>query len=334
MAYGNTALTFSDLRKRMDPDGKIAWIMEIMAQSNPIMQHIPWMEGNLPTGNQTTLRTSYPHPQLRRINRGITPGKSTTRQIVDTCCLMEGMSQVDVRIVNLAPDKEATRRSEDGAFVEGFTQDLAKYMFYGDTEKNPDEFNGLGIRFNTFTGDKGTYGFQTINAGGTTENKQTSMYIVDWGENAVTGIYPKGSQAGLKMEDKGEHIVEDADGGKYNALVTWFSWDAGLAVQNLRKVAAIRNVDVATTPTGITAADRKKLVENIIVAKNRIVNPKRPILYVSDKVYTILELYLNDKNNTYVTQSEALNGIPKLYVQGLEVSKCDALSDTEPVITE
>uniref|UniRef100_UPI0035C6A054 major capsid protein n=1 Tax=Megasphaera elsdenii TaxID=907 RepID=UPI0035C6A054 len=134
MAYGNTALTFSDLRKRMDPDGKIAWIMEIMAQSNPIMQHIPWMEGNLPTGNQTTLRTSYPHPQLRRINRGITPGKSTTRQIVDTCCLMEGMSQVDVRIVNLAPDKEATRRSEDGAFVEGFTQDLAKYMFYGDTE--------------------------------------------------------------------------------------------------------------------------------------------------------------------------------------------------------
>ena len=45
--YGNTALTFTDLRKRMDPDGKIAWIMEIMAQSNPIMQHIPWMEGNL-----------------------------------------------------------------------------------------------------------------------------------------------------------------------------------------------------------------------------------------------------------------------------------------------
>lgn len=41
--YGNTALTFTDLRKRMDPDGKIAWIMEIMAQSNPIMQHIPWM---------------------------------------------------------------------------------------------------------------------------------------------------------------------------------------------------------------------------------------------------------------------------------------------------
>ena len=160
------------------------------------------------------------------------------------------------------------------------------------------------------------------------------MYIVDWGENAVTGIYPKGSQAGLKMEDKGEHIVEDADGGKYNALVTWFSWDAGLAVQNLRKVAAIRNVDVGTVPTGISTAERKKLVENIIVAKNRIVNPKRPILYVSDKVYTILELYLNDKNNIYVTQSEAINGIPKLYVQGLEVSKCDALSDTEPVITE
>lgn len=160
------------------------------------------------------------------------------------------------------------------------------------------------------------------------------MYIVDWGENAVTGIYPKGSQAGLKMEDKGEHIVEDADGGKYNALVTWFSWDAGLAVQNLRKVAAIRNVDMGTAATSTTAAARKALVENIIIAKNRIVNPKRPILYVSDTTYTMLELYLNDKNNVYVTQSEAINGIPKLYVQGLEVSKCDALKETEPVITE
>ena len=59
---GSTALTFSDLRKRLNPQGQLDTIMEVMAQSNPIMEDIPWMEGNLPTGNQTTVRTSYPHP--------------------------------------------------------------------------------------------------------------------------------------------------------------------------------------------------------------------------------------------------------------------------------
>lgn len=328
------ALTFTELRKRMAPDGKIDWIMEIMAQSNPIMQHIVWKEGNLPTGNQTTLRTSYPDPQLRRINRGVKPGKSTTRQIVDTCCIMEAYSQVDVRLVQLAPDKEGFRRSEDAAFVEGFTRKLAKDMFYGDTDENPDEFNGLGVRLNTFTGDKGTYGYQTINAGGTNANKQTSIYIVDWGDKAVVGIYPKGSKAGLQMEDKGEQIVEDAEGGKYPALMTWFAWDAGLAVENLRKVAALRNVDMNKDVTATTETERKKLVENFIRAKNRLQDPKHPIAYVSDEVYTLLELHLNDKSNVYITRQELMGAMPKIYVSGIEISKCDALTNTEPVISD
>ena len=331
---GTQALTFADYRKRMTPDGKIDWIIDVMSQSNPIMQHIKWKEGNLPTGNQTTLRTSYPHPQLRRINRGITPGKSTTRQIVDTCCIMEAYSEVDVRLVQMAPDKEGLRRSEDAAFVEGFTQDLANIMFYGDTDKNPDEFYGLGVRLNTFNGDKGTFGYQTVNAGGTTADKQTSIYIVEWGDKAVSGIYPKGSKLGLQMEDKGEQIVTDEDGGKYPALMTWFAWDAGLAVENLRKVAAVRNIDMAKAVTETTADYRKKLVEKFVVAKNRIQNPKNPIAYVSDDIYTLLELHLNDKQNVYVTRQELMNAMPKIYVSGIEISKCDALRNTEPVITD
>ena len=329
---GNTAFTFTDLRKRLNPTGQIDWIMEIMAEANPIMQHIPWMEGNLPTGNQTTLRTSYPHPQLRRINRGIAPGKSTTRQIVDTCCIMEAYSSVDTRLIQMAPDKEGVRRSEDAAFIEGFTQDLAKYMFYGDTEANPDQFNGFGVRYNTFDGDKGTFGYQTINAGGTTANKQTSMYLVDWGENAVTGIYPKGSKAGLQTEDKGEQMVADSDGKKYWALMTWFAWDAGLAVQNLRKVAAIRNIDMAKKVADMTAAERKAVVDKFIIAKNRIQNLKRPIAYVADDVYTMLELHLNDKTNSYVTRQELMGAMPKIFISGVEVSKCDALRTDELVL--
>lgn len=324
------ALTFTDLRKRMGTDNKIDWILEALAQSNPIMDDIKWTEGNLPTGNQTTVRTSYPHPQLRRINRGVKASKSTTRQVVDTCCLMEAYSEVDVRLVQLAPDKEGLRRSEDTAFLQGFTQDLSKYLFYGDTIKNPDEFNGLGIRYNSFDGDRGDTGYQCINAGGTSDGKQSSVYIVDWGDQGVLGIYPKGSKAGLNVEDKGEQITLDENGGKYRALVTWFSWDAGLAVKNVRKAACVRNVEIGTGTNKSKA--RRDLLEKIIIAKNRIVNPTKPIAYVNNDVYTEIELMLSDKDNIYVTRQDLQSGMPKLYVQGIEVKQCDALLNTESVI--
>ena len=245
---------------------------------------------------------------------------------------MEARSEVDVKLVKLAPDKQAFRMSEDKAYIQGFTDDLAKYMFYGDTDANPDQFNGLGIRYNTFKGDLGEEGYQVVNAGGKTANKQTSAYIVDWGEDAVVGIYPKGSKAGLDIQDLGEIDAIDANGGKYRALATLFDWDAGLAVKNIRKVAAVRNIDCKAAAEDSTSEARKSFAERIIVAKNKIVSPKRPILYVSPMAYTMLELHLSDKDNVYVTRQELAQGIPTLYVSGLIVKKNDALTETEPVI--
>ena len=245
---------------------------------------------------------------------------------------MEARSEVDVKLVKLAPDKQAFRMSEDKAYVQGFTDDLAKYMFYGDTDANPDQFNGLGIRYNTFKGDLGEEGYQVVNAGGKTANKQTSAYIVDWGEDAVVGIYPKGSKAGLDIQDLGEIDAIDANGGKYRALATLFDWDAGLAVKNIRKVAAVRNIDCKAAAEDSTSEARKALAERIVVAKNKIINPKHPILYVSPMAYTMLELHIADKNNVYVTQQQLMQGIPTLYVSGLIVKKNDALTETEPVI--
>lgn len=330
--YGTTAVTFEDLRKRLNPQGQIDFVMEVLAQSNPIMQDVKWSEGNLPTGNQTTLRTSYPHPELRRVNRGVQPQKSTTRQVVDTCCIMETRSEIDVRLLKLAPDKMAFRASEDRAFIEGFGEDIAKYLFYGDTDANPDQFNGLGIRYNTFAGDRGETGYQVINAGGKTAKKQTSAYIVEWGDDAVMGIYPKGSKAGLETQDLGESDTTDKDGGKYRVVSTLFMWDAGLAVKNLRKVAAIRNIDCKAAAEDTTSEARKALVEKIIVAKNRIVNLKNPVLYVSPSVYTMIELHLSDKNNVYVTRRDLMEKMPELYISGLRISKNDALTETEEII--
>jgi hypothetical protein len=53
---GANALTLADWAKRLDPQGKVPSIVELLAQSNEILQDMLWVEGNLPTGHRTTVR--------------------------------------------------------------------------------------------------------------------------------------------------------------------------------------------------------------------------------------------------------------------------------------
>jgi len=335
---GNTALTLSDWRKRMAPDGSVDFIIEALMNANPIMDDIPWMMGNLPTGNKTTIRSSMPTPSIRRINRGVSRHKTQTEQVTDTCIILEDRSVVDIELLALAANGEAFRRSEDAAFVAGFSDAIAKNIFYGDTDAAlGEEFNGLAKRYDSY-GDasyKNKAAYQVVSAGTAGENN-TSGYFVGWGTHATTGIYPKGSQLGLQQRDLGESTVTDADNREYQAVTTLFTWKCGLAVGDIRANAAVRNIDVSSLGS-LTAAQKLSLVEKFIRAKNRIrgiqSRDKKVVLYVGDELYNFFELYLLDKNNVHVTRQELMNAAPQLYLSGIPIKKCDAISEEEGAVS-
>lgn len=333
---GIDALTLSDFRKRENPDGNVDFIIEALEHSNPILDDMVWREGNLPTGNRTTVRVKVPRPSVRLINQGVESSKSITRQVVDTCMMLEDHSFIDTKLLRLYGGKaEAYRRSEDAAFVQGFSDVVAENVFYGDTDQEPGTFNGLSVRYNTLTGHEGEAGYQVINGGTAGADTNTSAFLVGWGSHATTGIYPRGSQLGLKTEDMGEDWVTDSQGRRYRAVSTLFNWDCGLAVQDIRANAMVRNIDVNNLPT--TAAAKLSLIEKFIVAKNRIRNlqrgDKKLVWYVGASLYDWFELYLLDKNNVHVTRQELANDVPRLYFSGIEIKKCDAISETEPAFT-
>ncbi len=329
---GATCLTLNDLRKRLGTNGKIDEIMEVLAQSNPILDHMTWMEGNLTTGNKTTLRNSIPKPSVRYINKGIAPTKSDTKQITDTSVILQARSEVDVELLALSSDKEAFRRSEDQAHIEGFGQQVADMVIYGNTASDPDTFNGLDLRHRALgVTDPTLPGYTTVNAGGTNSGYMTSAFYVDWGPRTCTGIYPKGATAGLDHKDLGEQTVEDRDGLKYQAEVSLFTWKCGLTVRDYRACGAVRNIDPALFTTG-TAAQKLALLKSFITVHDRLRNPDRAVLYVSNALYSALKLFLMDKNNNYVTRDTLENGIPVYRFDGVKVVKLDAISDTEATI--
>ena len=333
--FGSEALTLSDMRKRLNPDGSTAFIVEALEQSNPILKDIPWIEGNLKTGNVTTVRTMIPTPSIRKINRGVARGKSRTKQVQDTCMILEDRSVVDIELIALQKDKEKFRASEDAAFVQGFSNYVAEQTFYGDTSVEPGTFNGISVRYNEYCSNaskKGDPSYQVLSAGTPGSNTNTTAFFIGWGQKNTVGIYPEGTLAGLKMRDLGEQTVLDPDGLEYQGLATLFTWKCGLAIQNIRSNALLRNINVAAF-SSMTAAQKLALMDALTKTKNRIQNlqngDKNVVLYVSGEMYDFFETYMNDKNNVFVTQQTLMNAMPQLFFKGIRVEKCDAISETE-----
>jgi hypothetical protein len=105
-----------------------------------------WVEGNLPTGNKTTVRTGLPTPTWRKLYGGVQPTKSTSVKVREGLGMLENYAEVDKALADLNGNSAAWRLSEESAIVEGFGQKLARYMIYGNEATEPEGFTGLAPR--------------------------------------------------------------------------------------------------------------------------------------------------------------------------------------------
>lgn len=329
-------VTLSDILARQDPNGLMARVLEVLSLENQILADMRWMEGNLPTGNVTTQRTSIPTPGARRLNEGAGKAKSSTKQVTDTCCILEINSEIDEEVLALAPNKESYRASEDAAFTEGFRQKVAQLVFYGNTDANEAEFNGLDVRFNKISTVKNKPGNQIISAGGS-GSVNASAWLIDHDANGqgVTGIYPRGSTAGLDTRDMGLLRLTDASGNPFYGYCTNFKWKPGIAVKNFKKVARVANIDTTNLQTFGSGSDISPLlIQKFILAQNRIQDMSgNAVWYVNELLYSWLQIMLMDKKNVYITRQELMGKSPQLYFNGVPVRKCDALLSTEATIS-
>lgn len=334
--------TILDVAKAMDPDGKIAKVAAVLQLYNDILDDIPWVEGNLPTGNQTTIQTSKAVPVFRLLNAGIVPTKSTTGQIVDACAIMENRNQIDVNVAQLNGNTEAFRMTQDTPMIAGFSDLLATTLIYGDSSVNPSQFNGLATRYFSL-GSTYTTSAQLIDGGGTGVDN-TSIWLVCWGEGMVNGIYPKGSQAGLQYKDLGitDYLSNATTGAILRVYSSWMQWLCGISVSDYRYVVRICNIDVSNL---LTAGDASDTSANILKLMSRAIDllppgmNYRPVFYMNQTVRGMLRVKMQDKSNILLTLEQLSGGAdnvtrrPVLTYQGIPCRRIDALTLTEAQIT-
>lgn len=322
--------TLIDVTKRLDPDGSIDAVAELLSETNEILEDMTMMEGNLPTGHRTTVRSGLPAATWRKLNYGVQPTKSKTVQITDSCGMLENYAEIDKSLADLNGNTASFRMSEDRAFIEGMNQDMATTLFYGDTTVNPEQFMGLAPRFSSTTAENG----QNIIIGdaGASGSDQTSIWVIVWSPNTCHGIYPKGQVGGLHMQDLGEETLIDAAGGLYQGYRTHYKWDIGLTVRDWRHVVRIANVDTsALVKDGATGTD---LIDSIVQALEILPNMMmgRPVIYCNRTVKSFLRRQISNKNNVNLTLDNA-GGKHILNFDGVPVRRCDAILNTEAVVT-
>ena len=70
-------------------------------------------------------------------------------------------------------------------------------LFYGNGGIAPEEFTGLSPRYSLLSAGNGT---NILDALGTDAADNASIWLVAWSPETVSGIFPKGSQAGLEHD--------------------------------------------------------------------------------------------------------------------------------------
>lgn len=321
--------TLLDVSKRMDPDGRIDSIAELLSANTEVLQDMVFTEGNLPTGHRSTVRTGLPTPTWRKLYGGVQPTKSTTAQVTDSIGMLEAYAEVDKALADLNGNTAAFRLSEDSAHIEGMAQEMASTLFYGNEGSEPEAFTGLSPRFNLTSAQNGD---NIVNAAGSGSDV-TSIWLVVWGPNTVHGIYPKGSKAGLQSDDKGIVTIEslNGDGGRMEAYRSHYRWDCGLVVRDWRYLARVANIEVSALAT---VANTKNLIEWMILASERIpsFSAGRAVWYCNRTIREKLRLGILEKISTNLTW-ETVEGQRVMMFDGIPVRRTDAITNTETAIS-
>lgn len=325
--------TLLDVARLSDPDGAPAKVAEVMAQYNEILDDIPWMEGNLPTGHKSVIRASIPAGTFRLLNQGVVPVKSTGNQIIDDCAQIVNYAETDKTLVQLSSDPAKFRMNQEKGIIEGISQSLSTALIYGDSSVNAEQFNGLASRYYSVAG-SATSG-NIIDAGGTGSDN-TSVWLVGWSDETIFGIYPKGTKAGLTQTDLGEVTLLDANGGRYQGYRSYYEMNCGISVPDWRYVVRICNIDVSDLATAGDGTDNSTNLFKHMSRALDLLPPSgnvRPVFYMNQSTRAMLRVKLISKTNLWLSLEDmkGSSGITRttLMFQGYPCRRIDSILGTE-----
>jgi hypothetical protein len=311
-------------------DGALPTLVEILTRKNPLMADISQIECNDGSGHKTRIRTGYPEPTWRAMYQGVQPTKGTTAGVRDTCGNLEDYGEVDKLEYELAGDNRDTwRMEEDFAHIEGMGNAWESTLWYGNVTTSPEKFHGITPRYNALSGSNTAENI--IDCGGSSTDN-TSMWLLGLGPQTLTGIYPKGTKAGLDSRDLGEQTRQNSDGSRYQMLLAHYKQTGGISLRDWRCSGRMANVDVSDIRTNTTSM--KALINYMIQLSERVEDPPggKKIWYANKTIITGLRIGILEKIANNLTW-ETVEGKKVMVFDEHEIHRADGLLNNETRVT-
>jgi hypothetical protein len=245
--------------------------------------------------------------------------------------MLEAYAEVDKALADLNGNTNEFRLLEDRAHIEGINQQLAQALFYSSESSNPEQITGFAPRYSSLSAVNAE---NIIDAGGVGAVNH-SIWLVVWSPMTAFGIFPKGSKAGMIVEDKGQVTIENVDGagGRMEAYRTHYRLDTGLCLRDWRYAVRICNIDrTALTKNAATGAD---LIDLMVQALELVPNLAmgRPVFYVNRRIRSFLRRQIANKVANATLEMDKVAGRKVLTFDGIPVRRVDALAIDEARVT-
>lgn len=259
--------TLAQMARLTGADGEIAAVVaELMYQSNEFIPRLYWQEANQGTAELVQQRVGLPTVYYRGINQGIPSSTNEYAAITEASGMAQGISTIDAKLLKINNARKNWEFLNKLGFVESLCENFAKTFFYGDTTITPDQFMGLGARYNTLLTANAASAANVINGGGSA-NANSSLWLLNSGPRSMYGFFPKGTAAGIQyISKKNDAITITAGMGQTTLLGDRdiYEWDAGIALPDWRWNARIANVDSNNLSTQSGAANLLELMIDAI----------------------------------------------------------------------
>ena len=341
--------TIADVASRSDSTGKQKIIAEMLSQAVALAKDLYMVEASEMGGHEFVFRTSIPAGSWRQINQGVPYSKSTTAKSRVGLGTLEDYSQVDRLLAEMTGDIERFREGEDVAFLEGMGQTIEQTTWYGNVAQTPAEFNGLSTFYNTVSTSTAQNGANVLDGGGT-GNSNASLWLLCHGARTFHGLYPRGSKAGLAMEDKGDTVPGyDSLGNRFEAYTSWFRQMIGIVPIDWRYCARIANIDVTNAGlAGPNALDIFATIRQMMLLPPTLTSESsgitetdapdepapgiRPVFYCNRTIRHWMDVQaMRDRN--VLLRIEDYAGKPTMGIDNIPIKVSDQLLITEGRVT-
>lgn len=336
-----TTLTLGELVRREAPDGTAADIVDVISEVNEISRFAQWEQCNRITFHQIPRLASEPSGSERMYNQGITPEAGVTEIVTEPTEMLDGLSEVDVKLIQHQPNPAQARAVEDGIYINGMFKTHVSRIFDGNRSTNPLQIDGINNRadYSALTSD-----YVYDNAGGNasaTANK-TSIYLIQFGPKMTTFIFPRNDSVGntmgmpISLQDFGKQIITDSvvTTKKYPAWQTWFEIHFGLAIHDPRTVKRIVNISTSN----IDGVDDFSFDEDLLIdATNDFEHGGRGAVIVCNRtIKAQMQKRANEKGNAQYTQDMEGDGIfarKVLRFWGIPIAEVAQITNTQATVS-